>query len=416
MAATTTLLDENGLFNWRAIQLLIGAAIGMLGGFVILFPFLLGVFLKPIGQDFEWSRAETSLLLTMSYLGMTVSAPFLAILLERFGPRQTMIVGYAILVFCLVLFAVLPGNLVFYGLTCLLAGLGASITTPGGLMLITAGSFDKKLGLALGCAMAGLGLGAAFMPIVAERAMDWVGWRGAYLCLAGLTVVLGSISMLLIFSVISPLATKRPKTLENQVTTELTYFDIITSWRFWIIGFALLATTIAATGSMAHIPAALTDRGMSPQEAAVAVGFIGLGIFVGRLGAAILMDLMFAPLVVLVCFLVGAVGFQLLLGASIEMEWLLFAGVVLIGLVTGTDGDVGPILSRRYFGPEAFTKVFGLLFGLWGLGAITGPLLAGLSYDITGDYVLVFNIATVLCIVSGLIVMCLGKYRFAPAK
>lgn len=254
------------------------------------------------------------------------------------------------------------------------------------------------------------------MPFVAERAMDLVGWRGTYLGLAGLTIVLGAISMFMMFAVINPGVTKYARSPEHEGTTELTFSDILLSWHFWIIGFALLATTTAATGAMAHIPAALTDRGMSSEEAAVAVGFIGIGIFVGRLGAAILMDLIFAPLVVLVCFLLGAVGVQLLLGASIETKWLLFAGVVMIGLVTGTDGDIGPILSRRYFGPEAFTKVFGLLFGLWGLGAIVGPLLAGISYDATGDYVEVLNIATGLCIASGLAVMCLGKYRFAPRK
>ncbi len=410
-----SLLDENGLFNRRAVQLLVGSAVGMLGGFVVFFPLLLGVFIKPIEEDMGWSRAQTSLLITMSYLGMTIAAPFLSIIIRRFGPRRALIIGYGVLILCLASFAVLPGSLPLYGVTCLVAGLGATITTPGGLILIVSNSFDRRLGLALGCAMTGLGIGAFSLPILAERLIDMIGWRSTYLVMAGMVGVLAVVSLSLIFNVIDPHGRADEASGETvSVSKEMAFSEILSSWRFWIIGSALLATTLAASGAAGHIPAALAERGLSAQEAALGAGLIGIGIFLGRLGAAILMDVFYAPLVVLGCFMLGAVGFQAAVHVSVEMKVVLLIGVVMIGLVTGSDGDIGPILSRRYFGPDAFKRVFGILFALWGLGAIIGPWLAGLSRDATGGYDQFFNIASVLCLMSGIVIMFLGKYRYAP--
>lgn len=415
-SVTGVLLDENGLGNRRAIQLLIGSAIGMLGGFVVFFPLLLGVFVKPIEKEMGWSRAETSLLITMSYLGMTIAAPFLSIMVRRFGPRRALVIGYGVLVLCLVSLAVLPGNLALYGIVCLVAGLGATITTPGGLILIISNSFDRRLGLALGCAMTGLGLGAFLMPVIAERLIDVIDWRGTYLVMAAIVAVLAVISLSLIFTVIDADGTETVKSGGTRAIKEAPFAEILSSWRFWVIGMALLATTMAASGAAAHIPAALAERGFSAQEAALGAGLIGIGIFLGRLGAAILMDLFYAPLIVLLCFFLGAVGFQTAINVPVEIKAVLLTGVVMIGLVTGSDGDIGPILSRRYFGPDAFKRVFGMLFALWGLGAIIGPSLAGFSRDLTGGYEQFFNIATALCLASGMVVMFLGKYRYAARK
>src|SRR5262245_11569292 len=64
--------------------------------------FTLGVFLKSFSQEFSWSRAQISLAFTLSALGITLAAPFLGWLVDRFGTRRvilpaTMLFGVGVL-------------------------------------------------------------------------------------------------------------------------------------------------------------------------------------------------------------------------------------------------------------------------------------------------------------------------------
>jgi nitrate/nitrite transporter NarK len=50
--------------------------------------FTLGVFLKSLSQEFSWSRTQISLAVTLGVLGVTLAAPFLGWLVDRFGARR----------------------------------------------------------------------------------------------------------------------------------------------------------------------------------------------------------------------------------------------------------------------------------------------------------------------------------------
>src|SRR5262245_53862324 len=51
----------------------------------------LGVFLKSLSQEFSWSRTQISLAFTLGALGMTLTAPFLGWLVDRFGARRVIL-------------------------------------------------------------------------------------------------------------------------------------------------------------------------------------------------------------------------------------------------------------------------------------------------------------------------------------
>src|SRR5262245_14915403 len=53
--------------------------------------FTSGVFLKPLSQEFSWSRTQISLAFTLGALGITLAAPFLGRLVDRFGARQVIL-------------------------------------------------------------------------------------------------------------------------------------------------------------------------------------------------------------------------------------------------------------------------------------------------------------------------------------
>ena len=67
------------------------AGIGLSVGWAPILGFTLGVFLKSFSQEFSWSRAQISLAFTLSALGMTLAAPFLGWLVDRYGARRVIL-------------------------------------------------------------------------------------------------------------------------------------------------------------------------------------------------------------------------------------------------------------------------------------------------------------------------------------
>src|SRR5258708_11062585 len=53
--------------------------------------FTFGVFLKAFTQELNWSRGQASLAVSLSTLGIAVSAPFLGGLVDRCGARRVIV-------------------------------------------------------------------------------------------------------------------------------------------------------------------------------------------------------------------------------------------------------------------------------------------------------------------------------------
>lgn len=60
-------------------------------GFGSLFVFTFGIFLKPLNEQFGWSREAVSSGFGFAALAVAASSPGLGKLLDRFGPRKIII-------------------------------------------------------------------------------------------------------------------------------------------------------------------------------------------------------------------------------------------------------------------------------------------------------------------------------------
>src|SRR4030095_8129054 len=81
-----------------------------------------------------------------------------------------------------------PKNLLaYYVLWALVPVLGLGLWPLGYLTPVTRW-FDRKLGLALGCANAGIGLGSTIVPLITGALIPAYTWRGALLGLAALVI------------------------------------------------------------------------------------------------------------------------------------------------------------------------------------------------------------------------------------
>ena len=140
----------------------------------------------------------------------------------------------------------------------------------------------------------------------------------------------------------------------------------------------------------------LTEHGVSPYFAALALSARGGAGIVGRLGTGLLID-RFSPQRIQTCILLLSTAGIVLLAYAHSPAAALIGGAVL-GVGLGSEADIAPYLLAQYFGRRNFSMLYGLTWTAYAIGGATGPLVLGRLYDRSGSYepriVVLMSIAT----------------------
>lgn len=373
--------------------------------------FTFGVFLVPVTQDLGWSRGTFSSALAISSIGSTISTPVFGGLIDRFGIRPVALPAialFAIAFGCLSLIS--PAVWLMYLIyTC------ASFTSScGGPMMYSravAAWFDKERGLALGIATAGVGLGTALMPLLAQFLISYFGWRLAYVGLAATAFVLAfpAVGVFLrdppghhITMTGAGEGGSRPG-LSVREAAKSTY-------QFWFLAIIFFLGAIAINGTLAHIVALLIDRGIAPGAAAATLAVAGIAIIIGRVVAGFLLDRLNGPLVAASFLVLSALGCALLAAGYGGIVPL--AAVILCGLGVGAEVDMMGFFISRYFGIRSFAGIYGLIFPAFAIGVGLGPYFMGLTFDLNHSYTVMLVINAALLLIAAAMLATLGTYRY----
>jgi MFS family permease len=141
-----------------------------------------GVFLKPLSQEFGWSRGGISLAFSLANLVYSGALPLIGRLVDRLGARKVILPAALIFSLGVMSFYFLTVSLWHFYALYLLLGVVSSGLLPAYSKVISHW-FDQKRGLALGLAMAGTAVGSFITPPLAQALITTVGWRQAYVFL-----------------------------------------------------------------------------------------------------------------------------------------------------------------------------------------------------------------------------------------
>ena len=121
---------------------------------------------------------------------IVVMSPLQGMLVDRFGPRRVVLTSIPLFALSLAAIYFTPANIyVYYLLWAIVPVAGLGLWPLGYLQAVTPW-FDRKLGLALGCANAGIGVGSTFLPIlVIGPIIAAYSWRHALLAIAAARLV-----------------------------------------------------------------------------------------------------------------------------------------------------------------------------------------------------------------------------------
>ncbi len=374
----------------------------------------MSLFIKPLGEEFDWDRGEVSFSLTLFTLTLALVFPVIGALVDRFGSRRVLIPSMLAVALCLAAVPLISElwHLLLIFVVC--GSLGAGANALPYFRTISAW-FDRRRGLAIGIVVAGAGVGYMYVPPLVQYLIDSSGWRSAYYALAAIIVVVALPVVAMVFREhpgemgLSPDGgAESPVTGQTSVYTGYTRAEALQTRAFWLLLATFGVLAFSLYGFMSHLIPMLTDRGMEPKSAALIFSSMGLMIVIARLVIGYLVDRFFAPRVTLVCLLLSASGL-LLLGVGADGLGALVA-VMLVGISIGAELDLLGFLTSRYFGLRAFGQIYALLFMAFMLGASLGPIVYGNAYDARGSYVDMLLLATGLVVSVCVLIIFLPPY------
>jgi MFS family permease len=390
-----------GYEGWRVAG---AASVGVFVSFASLLVYTFGVLLKPLTEEFSWSRESVSAAFGIAAMTVAACSPPLGYLFDRVKPTR-------IIIPCLIVFGgafaslslLTPRLWHLYAIFFVLGVVGNG-TAQMAYSRAVSSWFEKRRGTALAVVMSGGAVGAMVLPPMAEALIQIVGWRRACVLLGLLVLVVG-------VPVVARFIRERP--LDRTTRTVLdgaTVREGVTSRVFWILVTVLFAQSIAQNGALTHMAALLTDRGVPASGAALALSAMGAASLVGRMTTGWLLDRFFAPRVGFCLLSVAAVGTYLLAGAQSLTLGVIAAA--LIGFGMGAEADVTPYILSRYLGLRSFAVLYGFTWTAYAIAGAVGPILMGRAFDATGSYTtLLTQLAVGTVLIAALMLLMPGYER-----
>ena len=404
-APTLTEFDLD-YYGWRVV---LAACLGVMAGFGSLFVYTFAVFVKPLSAQFGWNREAISLGFGLAAVTLGLISPLLGRWIDRFGPRRIILPCMTIYCCAILSLAFLHSHIWQFYVTCVVLGLVGNGAAHLAYSRSISTWFQQRLGTALAFVMVGAGLGAMILPVVAQSVITRAGWRAAYVSLGSLALLLGL-----------PLSWRyiRERGLVRHDSAPVSHSGMtwqqgLRSPAFWIIVAVLFVSSISMNGAITHLSALLTDRGITPRNAALCASMLGGSSLFGRIGVGWLLDRLFGARVAFVVNLATAAGIFLLARANSFPVGC--AAAALIGIGAGGEAAITPYLLTRYFGLRAFSTLYGLTWTFYAAAGAIGPVILGRAFDLTGSYSsLLITLAVALAFAAAMMLL-LPKYPAASA-
>ena len=367
---------------------------------------------EPLETEFGWSRSETSLAVTLNLLFYGLTAPFAAVLMERYSVKKVAMVALSLIglgTFLTVFMSELWQLVLYWGV---FVGAGT-----GGLALVFASVvanrwFVSRRGLVTGIFSAAYATGQlVFLPLLANLVTD-LGWQWGSLVVSGFVALVVPIFALLFRNRPSDVGARAygatddadtynesPRTLASTFSV---LFEVAKTKQFWVLGATFFVCGWTTNGLIgAHFIPAAHDHGMPATTAAGLLAVVGVFDFVGTILSGWLTD-RFDSRVLLVIYysLRGLALFSVpfVLGPTVEPPLIFF--VIFYGLDWIATVPPTIELIRRYFGLAKTGIVWGWVFASHMVGAGIAAAYAGILRDLQGSYLVAWITAALLCLLA----------------
>lgn len=361
-------------------------------------------------------------LMVSVYMMMTgLPGPLVAMFVNRYGVRSTLVTG------SLILFAGAVGMATFVdtgpeavAVFGLIVGLG--VMTGGALAAQTGTAFwfVRRRALAISLILSAGGIGG----FIATRALNALisaadgNWRAGWWLIGGLALVSALTAALFVREKPEDLGQepdggaapaggapgRRPASVH--ITTEQwTYAEVLRTPSLWLLLFCSLGMSAGFTLTMAHSVVHLQDLGNTTDAAAGAFSFLVVSTLLGKLMLGIFGDRIDPRYLWSIAVGVFGVGMLVLLDATTTAELNAFA--ICVGFGFGGSLVCMMTVLSNYFGSKAYASVIGITLAVQTTAGALGSFIAGDLYERQGSYTVAIVGTAVLCFAGMLLLLIL---------
>ncbi len=346
----------------------------------------LGPFRPALIAEFGWTAAQISSGELITFLLLGVFAPFIGILIDRFGTRVLMQIGLLALAAGYFLYGRLDSLTTLYAIHVLFA----IVLALAGLVPVVAlvsRWFDADRGTAIGLALVGSSLASFVFPPLAEKwLIPTYGWRAAFQYEAIAAVIGFVIVVLLVRSSpaetsMKPYGARAAAPLRSADLPGLTVGETVRTLTFWVLGACAFLTFFAMLGTLYQLPIYLGTVGVKE----ISLGYMAMlgAALIGKFLFGFLADRLGPKRVFIANLAVMAIGAALLAMAT---PGSVFAALAVFGVGWGGLYTMLQLLTVQNFGLRSTGKIMGLVAIFDCVGGGLGSYVMASIFDATQSY------------------------------
>lgn len=351
--------------------------------------------IEPLSNELDWDAhdTKTGFSLAICFLGLT--AAFMGKLAQKVGPTKAGLLATIFLTVGLLgsALAVNMGNIYLFYLTFGVLqgiGLGFGYVVP---VYTVVKWFPDKPGLASGIIIMSFALGSLLASFLIGPLIASMGLSGAFATLGigyGICMLLSALY----------LANPENTSAANHAHIDLSPKEILTDKRFmalWLLLFLNVCGGIAIISKAAILGQEVV--GMSAAQATMFVAIIGLFNGLGRLFWSSISDKIGCWTTFMLFIGINVVCFALIPSFSTNsISFQILTYVIIAGY--GAGFATMPSFVKSIYGTEKYGQVLGYILTAWSAAAFAGPLLLGLSAEITIFYM--FSFLLIIALIVGI--------------
>ena len=357
-----------------------------------------GIMLTSISDNSGIAYGQVSLVLAVSQLVFGIMQPFFGIVALKKSNRFVLTLSGMLMAIGMFM---IPYSKSFWTLMLAL-GIILPAGTGGISFGIIMGAVTLKLGEQKAATISGLvnaasGLGGSALSSILRSTLSTAGLGATTFGLTILFLLLIPMSLLLGNKGIS---TVEEITGKNESMHQV-FKGALSNKNYLLLIFAFFTCGFHMVIIETHLYSQFVSYGISETFSAFAYSAYGIATIIGAIISGILCSKL--KMKNILAFLYSARGISTVLfllapkTPLVALSYAIISGLTGASTISPTSGLVG-----KMFGSNKLGVLFGFAFFSHQIGGFLSASLGGLSVEVTGDYVLIWTISIILCLLAGL--------------
>lgn len=363
--------------------------------------------MTPICNELGFSTAGFSGVYSMSAVGAAAGAILAGIIIKKMPIRFMMVIGAIGTGLSFIGIAVATRLWQFYILLLCVDLFMALITNVPLTTMINNWYIDKR-GMMTGLVFAGAGLGSIILSPLCEYMIQATGWHATAI-VSGIIILVTALPVCLFIFKNAPSdvnqepfryaeGSKEALAAEAKANAGEECSDLnegvpkeiaVKSSSFVLLVLGLLCMGMVCSGVMVHIPNFLYELNMN---AGFVISILSVGVLIGTFANGVVIDkfgLVKGLFATTVFFILGMLC---LLFTTSDRGFLAYIMALLVGVSVCISTVGPPMLTSTIFGMKDYASLYGLIYALFLVGCVLGPIICGMVYEINKSYSLVWII------------------------